>query len=341
MPTLSDILAAIDALKRGIATNPLETAKDYGRGVVANAADMGDMALQAFSPTPRGMGPNLGEQARGLLGNTGTSVENTGGLLGIPGAGTAASAGMKLAAIGKGAIPAGGLLGQMVFHGTPHKFAKYDLSKIGTGEGAQAYGHGIYFAESPGVADSYQKALSGLLPSGWSDKYPESARGYIRGVVGDIASGSLTAEKAAKHVQNANANMRAYPADKLAAELAEGAGMTKGTLYQQDLPDSVLPRMLQWDKPLSEQPESVRKAPSIAKLIAEDAAYRERYPHSPIGERHGSNVITTIPEDKLRAEGILGLSYLDAGSRAGGKGTMNHVIWDQDLLDRMIPQAMP
>ncbi len=42
------------------------------------------------------------------------------------------------------------------YHGSPHDFDKFDLSKIGTGEGAQAYGHGLYFAENEGVAKSYK-----------------------------------------------------------------------------------------------------------------------------------------------------------------------------------------
>src|SRR5574343_527293 len=42
-----------------------------------------------------------------------------------------------------------------VYHGSPHKFDKADSSKIGTGEGAQAYGHGLYWAESPVVANAY------------------------------------------------------------------------------------------------------------------------------------------------------------------------------------------
>jgi hypothetical protein len=61
-----------------------------------------------------------------------------------------------------------GLLGEDVgpqmaikaYHGSPHKFDKFDLSKIGTGEGAQAYGHGFYFAEDPREADVYKNALS-------------------------------------------------------------------------------------------------------------------------------------------------------------------------------------
>ena len=45
-------------------------------------------------------------------------------------------------------------------HGSPHSFDKFDMSKIGTGEGAQAYGHGLYFADNEGVAKSYRENLA-------------------------------------------------------------------------------------------------------------------------------------------------------------------------------------
>lgn len=35
---------------------------------------------------------------------------------------------------------------QAAWHGTPHDFDEFKLNKIGTGEGAQAYGWGLYFA---------------------------------------------------------------------------------------------------------------------------------------------------------------------------------------------------
>ena len=41
-----------------------------------------------------------------------------------------------------------------------HELGAFDSSKIGTGEGAQAFGHGLYFAERKGTAESYQKGLS-------------------------------------------------------------------------------------------------------------------------------------------------------------------------------------
>lgn len=52
------------------------------------------------------------------------------------------------------------------YHGSPHDFDRFDMSRIGTGEGAQAYGHGLYMAESRDVADTYRTAGSaGNVPS--------------------------------------------------------------------------------------------------------------------------------------------------------------------------------
>ncbi len=48
-----------------------------------------------------------------------------------------------------------------VYHGSPHEFDAFDLGKIGTGEGAQSYGHGLYFAEAPEVGKEYAQQLGG------------------------------------------------------------------------------------------------------------------------------------------------------------------------------------
>ena len=41
-----------------------------------------------------------------------------------------------------------------------HPLGRFDMSKIGTGEGAQAYSRGLYFAEREGTAQSYRDTLS-------------------------------------------------------------------------------------------------------------------------------------------------------------------------------------
>ena len=45
-------------------------------------------------------------------------------------------------------------------HGTPHDFNKFELEKIGTGEGNQAFGYGLYFTENSRIAKSYAEKLS-------------------------------------------------------------------------------------------------------------------------------------------------------------------------------------
>lgn len=52
------------------------------------------------------------------------------------------------------------LVDQAAYHGTPHTVDKFTTQKIGTGEGAQAYGWGMYFAKSKDIAEFYRKALT-------------------------------------------------------------------------------------------------------------------------------------------------------------------------------------
>jgi len=48
-----------------------------------------------------------------------------------------------------------------VYHGTPHDFDKFSTSKIGTGEGNQAFGWGLYFTTLKSIAQHYANVLSG------------------------------------------------------------------------------------------------------------------------------------------------------------------------------------
>jgi hypothetical protein len=44
---------------------------------------------------------------------------------------------------------------QVAHHGSPYRFDRFDISRIGTGEGAQAFGWGLYAAQARGVAQQY------------------------------------------------------------------------------------------------------------------------------------------------------------------------------------------
>jgi len=58
-------------------------------------------------------------------------------------------------------IPGAMMAGEIknVYHGSPHLFDKFSHAKIGTGEGAQAFGHGLYFSTDKGVAQTYTKSV--------------------------------------------------------------------------------------------------------------------------------------------------------------------------------------
>jgi hypothetical protein len=80
------------------------------------------------------------------------------------------------------------------YHGSPHSFDRFSLDKIGTGEGAQAYGHGLYFAESEDVARQYRDTLSANTIRGtdgqtFRNRFIGDSEDFV-GAVDDIANGA-------------------------------------------------------------------------------------------------------------------------------------------------------
>jgi hypothetical protein len=51
--------------------------------------------------------------------------------------------------------------GIIAFHGSGADFDQFSLEKIGTGEGAQAYGYGLYFTDSEDIAKFYRQTVGG------------------------------------------------------------------------------------------------------------------------------------------------------------------------------------
>ena len=55
---------------------------------------------------------------------------------------------------------AGQSVQETVYHGSPHRFDRMDTAHIGSGEGNQAYGWGLYVAQNPFVARHYAEKLA-------------------------------------------------------------------------------------------------------------------------------------------------------------------------------------
>lgn len=60
---------------------------------------------------------------------------------------------------------------QSAWHGSPHDFDEFDLGAIGTGEGNQAHGWGLYFAKDRKVSKQYKDVLSKLQGSNKSSLF--------------------------------------------------------------------------------------------------------------------------------------------------------------------------
>ena len=237
-----------------------------------------------------------------------------------------------------------------VYHGTPHRFpateanplGEFDASKIGTGEGAQAYGHGVYLAESPDIAKHYQTQLGKFYDQ---MQTPEGAMSLEEAVTkyhpdGKAAAKVLSTFRTKTDVDTFNKVINDEILPEIRAKYPQSEwgkfAPQQGTLYKADLPDEMIDRMLDWDRPIREQPKSVQ---AIArKVIAENLDWND-----PAGkavdefyDATGADLYQALESklgskqtsDYFRQAGLPGVRYLDAGSRGqGGSGTRNFVVF--------------
>ena len=223
-------------------------------------------------------------------------------------------------------------LAATVWHAGPRKFAptaknplgEFDASKIGTGEGAQAYGYGHYTAENPRVARQYNPYANSDITS---DVYRKNIAYWEK-----------------RYAEEPTARVKAE-LDAVKAKLSNNAEQNK--IYKVDLPDEQIAKMLDWDKPLSQQSAMVQKALKEeleARIPKFEAVYRSRgVPEGKIAEitkitrdnllnGTGANYVNNLGKgaeasEFLKSLGIPGIRYLDQGSRATGKGTYNYVVF--------------
>lgn len=231
-------------------------------------------------------------------------------------------------------------IGMIAWHGSPHKFDKFDLSKIGTGEGAQAYGHGLYLAEHPATAEVYASKLTNggamPMPPMPTDFMVDGAR-YVK------QDGKL-----AKQVGN-SADLIPVGKDEYGASLRKAQQEYKdkksaGQLYKTDIPDEAVARFLDWDKPFSQQAPEVQAALSsfLPRLNKMQKDYKldqwETIPDWVTGGRLAETLGAKTPEASgwfnvaMREKGVPGIRYLDQASRDAGKGTSNFVVFDPEMI---------
>lgn len=254
---------------------------------------------------------------------------------------------------------------QPAYHGSPYRFEKFSVQKIGSGEGHQAYGWGLYFAGQKEVAEYYRKALGGsrLMINGRQvpiqSSGADSAMAFLEDALSKGTSRGRNMDRnavfdAAIHGVE-TALEEALPGGELVKNLWrtalallkewDAAGATlehAGSLYHVEIPET--DEFLDWDAPFSKQPEKVRdalatiKSDQIQRAIKDDVEGHFIY-------RALVRDLSDLPENHGRAEeeasktlldaGIPGLRYLDQNSRGKGASaaTHNYVLFDESRIE--------
>jgi hypothetical protein len=229
------------------------------------------------------------------------------------------------------------------------------MDKIGTGEGAQAYGSGLYFAENPKVAGQYQRTLFDQ-----NIQEPEVlAKKILTNYDGDTIDAIYQLRQMGRQD---SAQLLSDGVDLSKVELPDEAG----NLYNVNL--NVEPEdLLDWDGGFSDQPENLQKAwkdmwadreadgffKNVDGTIDEDAVtgrmmYHEiadhQYTKAYVGENNltKANAMNIEQEASkaLKEAGIPGIKYFDGNSRNAGEGTRNFVMFDEDLIEIAEPKRV-
>ena len=250
-----------------------------------------------------------------------------------------------------GIITRGGRRLIEAWHGSPHLFDKFDISKIGTGEGAQAYGHGLYFADAKETAGEYRKKLtSGTFRSSDGSVFDAASviknpnvRTILERTDGDIDAAIARARQSIEAVPGTQGAEYAA-ADLVTLEKMKEAGgiaRPQGAMYRTEIdvdPDT----LLDWDKPLSEQPDNIKAA--WGNFVSNNPAYADPAKvggqfANPTGEQFYSAIFEESPgmgmparaqvTETLKAQGIPGIRYRDGMSRGDvAEPTYNYVMFD-------------
>jgi hypothetical protein len=257
--------------------------------------------------------------------------------------------------------------GIRAFHGSPYDFDKFDLSKIGTGEGAQAYGHGLYFAENPTVAQEYKGRLSTLANVNDSPEAKTALYYLQQNNFDKIAARADLENRIRQKLPDTHPQIQAINS------------YDPGKMYEVNI-NADPEHFLDWDKPLSEQHPKVQEALSgilpkgklnpdgldmgggativdnrngkvkpgsaapwilksgnslfdlsqkdVDRMLSEGQAGESAYTR--LTSSLGSQTAAT---QTLHEAGIPGIKYLDQGSRGSGEGTRNFVVFNDQLVD--------
>jgi hypothetical protein len=226
-----------------------------------------------------------------------------------------------------------------------HPLGRFDMSKLGTGEGAQAYGQGLYFAESEDVARGYRDQLTKprvqsaqrLLDKSGNDV--DLAIENAKKEIDRLKSLDLTPETGSSTRERLISSQEEKIAEL--TKLKNTGQMSKGSMYKVNI-DADPDELIDWDELIDEQPKKV-----MDKLQSADWwPYAEEGIYDIAGARGenptGADLVRWLEQDgqdyaaeALEDLGIKGVKYADAFTRhkPKDKRSNNYVIFDPRIIE--------
>jgi hypothetical protein len=251
---------------------------------------------------------------------------------------------------GKAAAAQAAERGIRAYHGSPASFApeegaplgRFRADKIGTGEGAQAYSYGHYFAEAEPVAKSYRDALKDRVTNPYDHRAMNMDDAWVSAakMMRDAGYSESDTFKAMKSAYKTASDDQIRYAWSMA---------NPGSMYEVNIKADPA-SFLDWDAPLN------RQTPQVVSAVRDGLKRQGYLGLNDDGPRqlqsalkawkmsHGGMADTPMEsilsgrggllgkssEDvstNLQRAGVPGVRYLDAGSRGAGEGSRNYVVF--------------
>jgi hypothetical protein len=244
------------------------------------------------------------------------------------------------------------------YHGTAAKFDQFDAAKIGTGEGNQAFGYGLYFTENPRIGNWYKDSLSQRLDAdvagsqvpNWiangilaaSQSGPAELKKTLDGYITDFED---RLKQAKEDKVNPN-TLQPHLLDGVIIGLEDtlkglksardGAAVEKpGHLYTVQI-NAPISKFIDWEKPAPVTPEQLgwtKKA--VGPDEPREGMYKDKFgitrdPHGLTGEQVVKALGPTKgASDLLKSLGFAGIRY---HANAGNSTDYNYVVFDPSIV---------
>lgn len=229
---------------------------------------------------------------------------------------------------------------QKAYHGSPYTFDHFDLGAIGTGEGAQGHGWGLYFAQDKQIAKAYKDTLSHNMYGDNDLMFNEEALNKLYSTLSDKAHTEADYDKLSvieniliTHTEDdvLNNSDEMFDAEaikwwKTQRERYLNKEYKESTLFEVDIPEDDV--LLDEKRNINEQPKKVQQA--VRKM------YRSLgYKTSALKYVTGKEFYDTVAAEKggqkeasefINEHGIKGITY------DGGNDGKCFVVFDDKAI---------